>query len=535
MTNPWPHPSARPTPIAPAATAVPAPLRVYLTSLGCRLNEAEMTSWARGFAQRGHTLASAPEGADLLVLNTCAVTAEAVAKSRQLLRRAGQANPAARMVVTGCFSTLSPEVAEALGATRVVANGDKDRLVDLCLGEGDADAAIRARGPALAEAVGAMTAASLPRSPIHFLSATAAPSTPSASLAALTARGRHRAFVKVQDGCRHRCTFCLVTLARGAERSRPLAEVVAEVAAWAAAGIKEVILTGVHLAGYGAGYGIGYGAAGLGTGLDTGDRASAKEGTGASLGAKHGYGNGTSTGADVDLATLLGALLAETHIPRIRLGSLEPWDWPPGLLDRFADPRLQPHLHLPLQSGADPVLRRMGRRCRAVGFRALVTEARARIPGLLVTTDLIAGFPGETEADHAATLAFIEEVGIAGVHAFAYSPRPGTAAATLADQVPVAVARRRRAEIAACAGRLQRAALDAAVGQIHPVLLEGVARHRAAAPHGIAPAATHGGYTPHYLRVEIAAPAGQTLAHRILPVRITGVAPTGDRLLGRLA
>ena len=179
---------------------------------------------------------------------------------------------------------------------------------------------------------------------------------------------RTRAFIKVQDGCRNRCTFCIVTVARGDERSRAIAEVVAEVNALHAEGTQEAVLTGVHLGGYGSDLGAG-------------------------------------------LRELVTALLADTTIPRLRLSSLEPFDLAPDFFALWTRPgghRLMPHLHLPAQSGSDAVLRRMARRNRAADFEALVAAARARIPGLTITTDLIAGFPGESEADFEQTLAFAQ-------------------------------------------------------------------------------------------------------------------------------
>ncbi|MDX1606078.1 MAG: radical SAM protein, partial [Candidatus Competibacterales bacterium] len=263
-------------------------MQVHLSALGCRLNEAELEQWAQRVRAAGHAVVTEPEAADLVVLNTCAVTGAAARKSRQAIRRLHRRNPAARLVVSGCQATLEPaRTAAELGVDLVVPNPDKDRLVErvsevLDLPDGSAMAGTGAE--------------------------------------ALFARGRSRAFVKVQDGCRYQCTFCITTVARGAERSRPLAEVVAEVDRLHADGVAEVVLTGVQLGGY------------------------------------RDPGGG-------DLAALLAALLRETEMPRIRLGSLEPWGLDESFFALFEDPRLMPHLHLPLQSGSDRVLRRMARRC----------------------------------------------------------------------------------------------------------------------------------------------------------------------------
>ncbi len=430
-------------------------MRVHLTALGCRLNEAELERWSRDFRARGLELAHAAADADLVVVNTCAVTDEAVRKSRKLVRRAQRANPAARLVVSGCYSALDPCGAAAeLGVDLLVPNPDKDRLVDIV-----------------------SRTFALPALPVE----PADPAEPT-----LFARGRQRAFVKVQDGCRYRCTFCVVTLARGEERSRPVAEVVAEVNALHAAGIQEAVLTGVHLGGFGSD---------LGT----------------------------------DLRALVGAVLAQTTIPRVRLGSLEPWDLPDGFWGLFADPRLMPHLHLPLQSGADTVLRRMARRCRTGDFRALASDARAAVPDLNLTTDVIVGFPGETNAEWQATLDFVAEIGFGHVHVFPFSPRPGTKAASLPDPVTEPVRQRRSRELYVLTERLKGDALARLVGRQLPVLVEG----NAGTPAG--DSRIWEGYTPNYLRVAIEAPASVDLMNRIVDARLEAVDAPAGRLLARLA
>ncbi|MEJ2576800.1 MAG: tRNA (N(6)-L-threonylcarbamoyladenosine(37)-C(2))-methylthiotransferase MtaB [Gammaproteobacteria bacterium] len=412
--------------------------RVHLHTLGCRLNEAELETWARDFRARGWELAAGPEDADLVVVNTCAVTAEAGRKSRQLLRRAHRANPAAKLVVSGCYATLDAERAAAeLGVDLVVGNQDKDHLVEISTRE---------------FAFPAMPAGALE---------------PDAGT--LLARGRQRAFVKVQDGCRYRCSYCIVTTARGAERSRPIADVVDEVNALVGAGINEVVLAGVHLGGYGS---------------DTGSH----------------------------LGELIDAILAGTELPRLRLGSLEPWDLPIGFWARFADPRLLPHLHLPMQSGSPAVLRRMSRRCRPDEFEALAAAARAAVPDLNITTDIIVGFPGETEAEWRETLDFVERVGFGDVHVFAYSPRAGTKAATLPDPVSRERKRARCAELAEVAAAGRRRFMAGFVGRRFAVLVE----QRDAAGRWL-------GYTPNYLRTLITGADDQALENRVVAVEIDGI------------
>jgi threonylcarbamoyladenosine tRNA methylthiotransferase MtaB len=425
-------------------------MRVRLETLGCRLNEAELETWARQFRARGFGIAAEGEPADLVVVNTCAVTGEAVRKSRQILRRVQRGNPAARLVVSGCLASLEAEaIAREQPVDLVVANRDKERLVELSV-----------------EALG------LPSRPPADLDGEAD---------TLFTRGRQRAFIKVQDGCRHRCTFCIVTLARGEERSRPVREVVAEINRLAAGSVQEVVLTGVHLGGYGSDIGS-------------------------------------------DLLGLLGAVLADTPVARLRLGSLEPWDIPDGLWGLFASPRLMPHLHLPLQSGSDAVLRRMARRGRARDFAALATAARERVPELNLTTDLIVGFPGETEAEWRETLGLVAGIGFGQIHAFPYSPRAGTRAARLRGQVPADLKRTRAREIQALAREARRAALERQVGGEVSVLVERPARNPASGDWL--------GYNPSYFPVRLRAEGVEDLTNRIVRVRITGCCADGDSLLG---
>jgi threonylcarbamoyladenosine tRNA methylthiotransferase MtaB len=428
-------------------------MRVKLHTLGCRLNEAEIEAWARELHAQGHRLCGPQEDADLVVVNTCAVTQEAVRKSGQMLRRSRREDPGARLVVSGCAVSLplpAPGLSQA--ADLVLPNADKDRLVEIA----SRRLGLR-RGP---EPAGKVAGDSL------------------------FARSRQRAFVKVQDGCRHRCGYCVITLARGEERSRASADLVAEVRRLSADGVDEVVLTGVHLGGYGS------------------DR------------------------PGEDLTTLTRALLAETPIRRLRLGSLEPWDLHDGFWDLFADPRLMPHLHLPIQSGSDAVLRRMTRRGRGRDFLALAGAGRAAVPDLNLTTDVIAGFPGETPAQWQETLALVEEVGFGDVHVFPYSPRPGTRAASLSSQVPPEVSRARAGQLRHLAQGLRRSALTQRVGRTLDVLVEGQDD-----PDG-APGERMG-YTPSYLPVRLLGlQKGIGEGTRIRRVRLTGLTPGGEALLG---
>ena len=415
-------------------------MKVYLTSIGCRLNEAEVAAWARQFQLAGHEVTVSPRDADALIFNSCAVTVEAARKSRQFVKRLHRANPGARLIVTGCYASLEPErVAELMGVDVVIGNQEKDRLVERVAGEMETPMM-----PVLATEPGA---------------------------AYLYPGSRTRAFVKVQDGCRNRCTFCIVTVARGEERSRPIAEVVEEIRALHAAGYQEAVLTGVHLGGYGE---------------DLGE----------------------------DLASLVRAILTDTDIPRLRLSSLEPWDLPDGFFDLWEHPRLMPHLHLPLQSGSDRILRRMARRYTTAAYARLVDQARNRIPDFHLTTDIIVGFPGESEADWAQTVAFVQTIGFGHMHIFTYSPRAGTAAARMSPQVPGDVKRARSRELHTIAARMKAETLARYVGRTLPVLWEGPGEDLG--PSG----RRWTGYTPNYLRVETIQPRDIDLDNRILPAHL---------------
>lgn len=410
-------------------------MRVALKSLGCRVNEAEIERWAREFQAAGHRVVGDAQAADLIVLNSCAVTEEAVRKSRTLLRRLHREQPQAKLALSGCYATMETAEAAELGVDIVVANPDKDRLVALV-----EDSLANNAMPALASDPDAATLL-----PAH----------------------RQRAFIKVQDGCRHRCTFCIVTVARGEERSRSIPDIVADVDTLVRAGVQEVVLTGIHLGGYGSD---------LGT----------------------------------SLSELIKSVLQETEAPRIRLGSLEPWELPDRFFELFADARLMPHLHLPLQSGSDRILRRMARRCRTRDFADLLERARDAIPDLNVTTDIIVGFPGEEDADWAESLAFIDQMAFGHVHIFSYSARRGTPAAQMGGQVAPLTKKHRSVELHRLASDSKRAFQARFIGRRFPVLVERAGDMEPQA------------YTPNYIRVALGPDAvtAETLTNRIIDVRV---------------
>ena len=413
-------------------------MKIYLDSIGCRLNQAEIEQYARQFRAAGHSLVATPQEADLAVVNTCAVTGAAVSDSRQKIRQI-ERQGVDQIIATGCWATLQPQEAAALpGVQQVVGNAAKDRLVPdlLHIPLEDFDLEPVARQP-------------LPG-----------------------ARLRTRAFIKVQDGCDNHCTFCITTVARGAGRSRPVAEVLADIQAAGEAG--EVVLTGVHLGSWGH-----------------------------DLSPRQG------------LADLVRAILAGSDVPRLRLSSLEPWDLDEDFFDLWQDPRLCPHLHLPLQSGCAATLRRMARKTTPPAFERLVAAARQAAPDLAITTDMIAGFPGETEAEFEESLAFVERMNFAGGHVFTYSARPGTAAARLPGQVPAALRKARNARLRAVFAEAERRYQSAFIGRVLPVLWESAV---ALGPQGW----QMSGLTGNYLRVNALAPRG--LWNQITPVHLAQLA-----------
>jgi threonylcarbamoyladenosine tRNA methylthiotransferase MtaB len=396
-------------------------MKVHLKTLGCRLNEAELETWAQAFQKSGHQVTRQAETANLIVINSCAVTQDAARKSRHLIRKVHRENPAAKLVVSGCYATLNQAEAEQLlGVDLVVSNKDKDQLVERSLAELNLDTM-----PAMSTEPGAIS---------------------------LFTRGRQRAFVKVQDGCRYRCTFCIVTVARGDEKSRSIQDVIDEINALHQQNINEIILTGVHLGGYGS-------------------------------------------DLETNLTDLIKAILDQTDVPRIRLGSLEPWELNDEFYQLFENPRIMPHLHLPLQSGSDTVLRRMARRCKPEEFAEIVVRLRKINPLFNITTDIIVGFPGETEEEWQESIAFIQQVSFGHIHIFSYSPREGTKAATLSNPVPEPIKKHRSQQLHQLGEDMRLKLYRDNLGMTYPVLWEGYSEPVAADKQRVF------GYTPNYLKV----------------------------------
>jgi len=428
-------------------------MNIYLKALGCRLNEAELEQWSRQFTSEGHRIVKDGESADVVVVNTCAVTTEATKKSRKLMNRLHRENPQSKLVVSGCYATLEEdEVAERLGVDLVVNNQDKERL---------------------------------PKRVMEQFSTNTMPLVAmDADEPSLFLRGKQRAFIKIQDGCRYRCTFCIVTIARGEERSRSIKDIVDEVNNLHQEGIQEIVLTGVHVGGY---------------------------------------------GSDIEssLLQLVKALLADTDIPRIRFASVEPWDLPEEFFTLFENKRLMPHMHLPLQSGADSVLRRMSRRCKTADFISLVQQARDSITDFNVTSDIIIGFPGETEKEWQQTLETVESIGFGHIHIFSFSPREGTKAAGLANPISSDIKKIRSQEMHQLADKLKQEMLQAQINKTVDVLWE-------SQKMGDDGFLRYTGYTPNFARVETIARNDVSLESKVVKTLLTDFSPEKGILKGRI-
>ena len=413
---------------------------IHLRTLGCRLNEAELETWAQSFQKAGHQITREQSEANIVIVNSCAVTADAARKSRQLIRRIHRENPQAKLVVSGCYATINEnEAAQLLGVDLVVSNKDKNQLVEKTFSSLNLNTM-----PAMSTEPGETS---------------------------LFSRGRQRAFIKVQDGCRYRCTFCIVTVARGEEVSRPIQAIIDEINSLHQQGINEAILTGVHLGGYG-------------------------------------------TDIDSHLSQLIETILDKTKIPRIRLGSLEPWELPTDFFNLFKNTRLMPHLHLPLQSGSDSVLRRMARRCKTNEFIDIVKQARQCIPHFNITTDIIVGFPGETEDEWLESYELIKKIGFGDLHIFTYSSREGTKAATLPNQVKNEIKKQRSKQLHQLAETMKNQYIEKNIGDEFEVLWEGQKQQLNVNEQLIF------GYTPNYLRVACKISAYESIENKILSVQL---------------
>lgn len=387
--------------------------KIAFYTLGCKVNQADTASMEEIFRQAGYEIVDFVGQADVYLINTCVVTNTGQRKSRQIINRVVRRHPLSLTVVTGCYPQTAPEEVRAIeGVDVIIGNQERGRIVELV------EQALAQKQNEILDNVQKMTV-----------------DTQFEELGVGTETDKTRAFLKIQEGCNQYCTYCIIPYARGPLRSRSLASIRTEIKKLVAAGYKEVVLIGIHLGCYG--------------------KELAKEG-------KH-----------ITLYDAVQAALSVEGVRRLRLGSLESVEVEPRLLQLMAqEPRLCKHLHLPLQSGCDKILQSMHRPYDTVRFKNLLADIRRQVPDVAITTDIIVGFPGETEEDFATTLRFAEECGFAKMHIFPYSKRKRTPAEAMPNQVEENIKAERAARLAQLDEKLHRQMLLSMVGKTEEVLFE---------------------------------------------------------------
>lgn len=432
--------------------------KIAFYTLGCKVNQADTASMENLFLRRGHQLVSFDGEADVYIINTCVVTNTGQRKSRQTIHRAIRKNPNALIVVTGCYpQTAAEEVKAIAGVDMIIGNQDRAQIVQMV------EERLAHRQIDTLDAVHKLTA-----------------STAFEEMAAGDITDKTRAFLKIQEGCNQFCTYCIIPYARGPLRSRSLESIRTETQRLISAGFKEIVLIGIHLGCYG------------------------KE--------------------NPDGPTLYDAVktvLAVPGVQRLRLGSLESVEVEPRLLTLMQeDARFCRHLHLPLQSGCDKTLQAMHRPYTTAKFKTLLADIKTKVPDIAITTDVIVGFPGETEADFETTCKFAESCGFSKMHIFPFSARKGTPAEKFAGAVTEAVKKERADILGKIDETMHKAFLQAMVGQNAEVLFEQPAGED-----------YFEGLTGNYQRVFVKS-GGRNLGGEILPVKITAF--DGEKLLGEI-
>ncbi len=432
--------------------------KIAFYTLGCKVNQADTASMENLFLRSGHQLVSFDGEADVYIINTCVVTNTGQRKSRQTIHRAIRKNPNALIVVTGCYpQTAAEEVKAIAGVDMIIGNQDRAQIVQLV------EERLAHRQTDTLDAVHKLTA-----------------STAFEEMAAGDITDKTRAFLKIQEGCNQFCTYCIIPYARGPLRSRSLESIRTETQRLISAGFKEIVLIGIHLGCYG------------------------KE--------------------NPDGPTLYDAVKTVLDVPgvqRLRLGSLESVEVEPRLLTLMQeDARFCRHLHLPLQSGCDKVLQAMHRPYTTAKFKTLLADIKTKVPDIAITTDVIVGFPGETEADFETTCKFAESCGFSKMHIFPFSARKGTPAEKFAGAVTEAVKKERADILGKIDETMHKTFLQAMVGQNAEVLFEQPAGED-----------YFEGLTGNYQRVFVKC-GGRNLGGEILPVKITAF--DGEKLLGEI-
>jgi len=426
----------------------------HVENFGCRATQADGAALERQFEARG--LAHAPAAqADIVLLNTCTVTNSADQDARAAIRRVQRQNPLAKIIVTGCYAQRAPEEIAALpGVTAVVGNSHKHRLAELVLDENfrqgttflPVSALTRNREPKTENCV-SENCISENRVFVSDIFAhtelLAAPVFESANAAGSHQHDRTRPNLKVQDGCDNRCSFCVIPNVRGQSRSLPLPQVIREMNLLVAAGYREVVISGINLGRWGRDLAV------------SNQPSTFRE-----------FRTPEAESRKPDFESLVRAVLAETQLEKLRISSVEPMDWTDELIALVAaSPRIAKHAHVPLQSGSDAVLRRMHRKYRPWHYREKIEKIRAAMPTAAIGADVMAGFPGETNAEFEATRRLIADLPFTYLHVFTYSARPGTPAAAMPNQVPVHVARERNKILRDLAAAKKLAFMQSFVGK----------------------------------------------------------------------
>lgn len=434
--------------------------RIAFYTLGCKVNQADTASMEAIFKSAGYKVVGFNEDADVYLVNTCVVTNTGQRKSRQIINRAVRHNPMALTVVTGCYPQTAPDEVRAIdGVDVIIGNQERARIVELV------EQALTNKRDDILDNVQKMTV-----------------DTRFEELGVGTETNKTRAFLKIQEGCNQYCTYCIIPFARGPLRSRSLESIKEEITKLVAAGYKEVVLIGIHLGCYG--------------------KELAKD------------------GVKLSLYDAVEAALSVPGVERLRLGSLESVEVETRLMELMAkEPRLCHHLHLPLQSGCDKVLKAMHRPYDTARFAELLKEIRSYVPDVAITTDIIVGFPGETEEDFEETLAFARSCGFAKMHIFPYSKRKGTPAEKMPNQVEEQVKQERAARLSELDKEMQHEAMTYWIGKDVTVQFEQPVDDNHV--EGLCGA---------YMRVVVE--GGQELCDQIRTVHIVGV--EDDYLVGKL-
>ena len=398
----------------------------YVENFGCRATQADGAAIARQFEDYGLARADAPARAEIVVLNSCTVTASADQDARAAIRRIHRENPGCQIIVTGCYAQRAPqEVASLAGVAHVIGNSHKHKLAEIVIASRRPDAV--ASNPTHAGFV-PLSSLTLPEAGAEiFVSDIFAHSELLAAPVFDSANQRTRPNLKVQDGCDNRCSFCVIPSVRGQSRSLPLDRILSEVRSLVKSGYREVVISGINLGRWGR---------------DLSPQPTENR--------ERGTDNCSSSrepgipARQVHFEDLIQAILSETSLEKLRLSSIEPMDWSDELIRMMAgSPRIAKHAHVPMQSGSDRVLRAMHRKYRPWHYREKIEKIRAAMPTAAIGADVMVGFPGESESDFEQTRHMIEELPFTYLHVFTYSPRPGTPAAAMRNQVPVQAARER--------------------------------------------------------------------------------------------